>query len=91
MNLGLYENEEIIVNVFVEETTDIDDIYFSELNIKQYQEMFDIFENQESSIQKSNSKIEINVKTTQENKTLFLPVVYDEGWTATINGKKSRS
>jgi len=88
LNLGLYENEEIVVSMFVEETTDIDDIYFSELNIKQYQEMFDIFENQESSIQVSNSKIEMNVKTTQENKTLFLPVVYDEGWTATINGKE---
>lgn len=88
LNLGLYENEEIVVNVFVEETTYIDDIFFSTLDIKQYKEMFDIFEKQESSIQVSNNKIEMKVKTNGNNKTLFLPVVYDEGWTATINGEK---
>ncbi len=87
IKLGLYENETVDVKIFMPEWADINDIEFATLDIKQYEQMFSLFENQESKVEVNNSKITVFAKTDSENKTIFLPITYDEGWKATLNGK----
>ena len=88
INLGLYDNETVDIKIIMQESGNIDNIEFSTLNIAQYKELFTMFKDQESNIDVNNTKITVNVKTNDANKTIFLPITYDDGWTATLNGEK---
>lgn len=87
LNLGLYENEELQIKVITQKDMDASLIHFSTLEIEQYEKMFDVFSNQDSSIEVEGNKIKVNAKINQDNKTIFLPINYDDGWSATLNGE----
>lgn len=86
LNLGTYEDE--LVNIKIELVKDIslNNITIGVMDNKLYEEFMEL-PKVDTNISYDRNNIKLNIKSDKEQ-LLFLPIAYNEGYTATNNGKK---
>ena len=87
LECGVYENEvvELDINVYGE---DLRNLMVGSLDLKLFEQGIDQI-NSSLSIEASAGKASLSIKgKAEKDGILFLPIGYNDGWNATINGKK---
>lgn len=85
LNLGTYENEKVNIKIELRKGVSLSSLTIGVMDNSKY-EKFIQTEKIDTDIQYQKNKIYINVDTESE-KILFLPISYNEGYTATNNGE----
>ena len=86
LNLGLFENEKVTVEIKMEES-DANKVTLALLDFEKYQKLFEN-QSQQASIEVKGNTITITANTTKENTSIYLPITYDKGWSAKESGEE---
>lgn len=88
VSLGVFENE--VVNVRVSSSNSITEsnIYLYAFAIDKLEALCKQYNSESYTANAEGNKLTANVTATESGKYLFIPVCYDKGWSATVNGKE---
>lgn len=88
VSLGVFENE--VVNVRVSSSNSITEanIYLYAFAIDKLEALCKQYNSESYTANAEGNKLTANVTSTESGKYLFIPVCYDKGWSATVNGKE---
>ena len=86
--LGVYNNQVVNVKIVCPDAITESDIYLYAFDIGKLETLCDQYNNSSYTAKADENTLDITVTTTEDNKMLFVPVCYDKGWSATVNGKK---
>lgn len=84
-NLGTYEDEKVNIKIELRRSVDLDNITIGIMDNQKYE---DFIKNEKIDTKIVYNRNKINIKfETEEEKILFLPISYNEGYSASNNGK----
>lgn len=87
LNLGKYNKKsDLKVKIEFNNNTSINSINFANLNLDEYNKMFQ--QKQENKLIIDKNKITANIEAN-ENEKLFIPISYDESWKIKVNEKEA--
>lgn len=86
LELGTYKDEIINIKIELETSIDLDNITIGIMDNNKYED-FIKNEKLDTTIKYNRNQINVNV-STEDEKILFLPINYNDGYTATNNGKE---
>lgn len=89
VSLGVFNNQMVNVKVAVDsnETITPNSVYLYAFDIGKLEALCNEYNSQDYTATTEKNKLKVTVTTTESNKMLFVPVCYDKGWSATVNGK----
>lgn len=86
LNLGTYENETVNIKIELRDSIDLNNITLGIMDNNKYEE-FVRNEKINTNIKYNRNQVKVGLEV-EEEKILFLPINYNEGYNATNNGKK---
>ena len=87
LNLGTYENQTINIKIELRKNIEVSNITLGIMDNKKYEE-FISREKINTDIKYNRNQVKVNVNIDEEDKILFLPIAYNDGYKATNNGEK---
>lgn len=87
LNLGTYENETVNIKLELRKNLEVSNLTLGIMNNQKYED----FINEEkinTNIKYNRNQIKVNIDTNEDNKILFLPIAYNDGYKAINNGEK---
>ncbi|MCR5108689.1 MAG: YfhO family protein [Lachnospiraceae bacterium] len=93
--LGTFENEEVFVTIDMEISEDKEEkpVFISSLDLNKLRLLCDSYDqasmNEKLKVGKKSIEFSTYIDETSGSAVMLLPIVYDEGWECSINGKKS--
>lgn len=85
LNFGVYENEVVNVKIYFCDLENYSYFKFATLDLNKYENLFTNLV--ETEYQYEKNKINISVNVEDDDKSIFIPVTYDENWIIKLNGK----
>lgn len=86
LDLGIYENEEVVIRIEFNRSIQTEILKIAAMDIAKYENYIQA-ENTNLTIDYHNNEVEVTVSSNQVQ-TLFLPIAYNDGYHATVNGKE---
>ncbi len=87
LDLGIFENETVNLKIQFKEDMGLDHITVGVMDLEKY-ENFIKEEKIDTNMRYYRNQVSAQVSVEEENKILFLPINYNEGYRATNNGKR---
>lgn len=87
LSLGVFNNQMVNVKIASGEAIAPSEVYLYAFDIDKLGALCDKYNSQNYTATAKKNKLNVTVATTESNKMLFVPVCYDKGWSATVNGK----
>lgn len=88
IELGIFNNQTIYLEIDSKENINKKDILLGIMPISKLNKISKIDYNHAQNIKTENSSLTMNITSEKPNEILFLPISYDLGWNAYINGEK---
>lgn len=88
ISLGAYNNQVVNVKIACPNTITESNIYLYAFDIGKLETLCNQYNNNSYTANAEGNTLNVTVTTTEDNKMLFVPICYDKGWNAIVNGKK---
>ncbi len=85
--LGVFNDDVINVSVHAKEECPPAEVYLYVFDIEKLEALCEEYSATDYKTEATKNKLTATVTTAQDDKLLFVPVAYDEGWSAKVNGK----
>lgn len=87
VSLGVFNNQTVNVKVDSDQVITPNSVYLYAFDMDKLEILCNEYNSQDYTATAEKNKLNVTVTTTESNKMLFVPVCYDKGWSATVNGK----
>lgn len=89
VTLGSFKNQKVkvVISSPVDKKVDINNFAFGAFDVDKFTDFTKTYENYITEPKTTKNGLQINVQGSKERPILFLPVTYDKGWNAKVNGK----
>ncbi len=87
ISLGAFTDTVINVSVSAQEKISASEIYLYVLDMEKLETLCSQYSQTDCTAQAKGNKLTATVTTAEDDKMLFVPVAYDKGWSAKVNGK----
>lgn len=87
VSLGVFKNQMVNVKVISNSTISASSNYLYSFDMGKLKTLCDKYNSQAYTAKVDSNRLNVTVSTAENGKMLFVPVCYDKGWSATVNGK----
>lgn len=87
VSLGVFKNQMVNVKVVSNSANSASSNYLYSFDMGKLKTLCDKYNSQAYTAKIDSNKLNVTVNTAENGKLLFVPICYDKGWSATVNGK----